>query len=173
MASPTAGAPFGAVGRSPARCRCGRGRHATKAGLCAGGHPWVGFPGPALLCGEHAAPSFWSVEAEARRGIVEDVVRDAGFTAEDAPRALELAAEALAQAVLLKNAAYARVVESGGPLTSAQRPRRAYAVWLAATARVTDYVRLIGLRRVPRPAQTLQEYVASLADERDQIREHD
>ena len=54
----------------------------------------------------------------------------------DAPEALRLAASSIAQAVIVQQSAFARLVESGGPLTSKGRSRRAFTVWLAATDRL-------------------------------------
>src|ERR1700676_1395472 len=85
----------------------------------------------ALVTGAHSA-AFWRAQEEARREIVRAVVEDAGHAPDDAPRALRLAADGIAQAVLLRDAAFQRVVESGGPMTSAGRVRRAYQVWLTA-----------------------------------------
>ena len=50
-----------------------------------------------------------------------------------------------------------RIVEAGGPLTSKQKLRQAFKVWCAAHDRTEKHLRLVGLRREPRPAQTLAE----------------
>ena len=70
---------------------------------------------------------------------------------------VELAASGLAQAALIRDAAYARIVEDAGPLTGRGRPRRAYQVWLAASERVSRGLALVGLRRVPRPVATASD----------------
>jgi hypothetical protein len=105
----------------------------------------------ALVAGQHSA-AFWQVHIDARRAIVEGVLSDAGHTPDDAPRALQLAADGIAQAALMRDSAFSRVVQSGGPLTSAGRTRRAFGVWLVASDRLEKYLRLVGLRRVPRNA---------------------
>jgi len=114
----------------------------------------------ALLVGERSS-AFWNACEGARRDIAAAVIADQGHSAEDAPRALWLAADGLAQAVLLRDAAFLRVVESGGPLTASGRTRRAYAVWEASSDRVVAHLRLIGLRRVPKPSPSIHEYIAA------------
>ncbi len=75
------------------------------------------------------------------------MLTDRGHTDEDAPRALRLAAEGIAQAVLVRNSAFARMVEGGGPLSSSGRERRAFAVWTAALDRLERHLRLVGIER--------------------------
>ena len=89
------------------------------------------------------------------------IIQDAGHTSQDAPKALQLAADSIAQAVLLQRSAFTRVVESGGPITSSDRTRRAYVVWQSSTDRVERGLRLVGLRRVPGPAPSLHEALAA------------
>src|SRR5262245_9946894 len=81
----------------------------------------------ALVVGARSS-AFWQAHDAARREIVAAVVADAGHGMEDAPRALLLAADGIAQATLLRDAAFIRLVESGGPMTSAGRTRRAFVV---------------------------------------------
>ena len=155
--------PFGAVGpTTAAACRCGAPPHAEHAGRCAAGHV-AGGNSFALVAGQHSS-RFWAEHQAQRRGIVAAVVADAGHSPDDAPCAFLLAADGLAQAALLRDAAFLRVVQSAGPLTSAGRTRRAYSVWLTASSRVTDHLRLVGLRRVPKTASTLAEYLTQRAD---------
>jgi hypothetical protein len=100
----------------------------------------------AILTGKDSV-SFWEEQAGARREIAEAVLRDAGHTSDDAPKALELAAQGLAQAVLIRDAAFHRILESGGPLTNHGRARRAFTAWMAATDRVERLLRLCGVER--------------------------
>jgi hypothetical protein len=93
------------------------------------------------------------------------IVEDAGHTADDAPRALLVAADGLAQAVLVRDSAFARVVQQGGPLTSTGRTRRAFQVWTAALDRVERHLRLVGLSRVPAPAETFAQGMRRIAAE--------
>ena len=159
-AKPRDGEPFGVVG-----CKCGRGTHATIHGKCAGGHPLPGFPGHALVTGKRSE-LFWKAAAEAQSDIVRAVLRDKGSTIEDAPETLRREAEGLAQAVLLRDSAFLRVVESGGPLSSSDRARRAFQVWSVCDGRVERHVRTIGTDRVPSGALNVKgmspdEYIAA------------
>lgn len=140
--------PFGAVVSASDRDASGRFVRGNRAALVVGAQ----------------STGFWMAHEAARRDIRRQLIADAGFGDEDAPRALQVAVDSIAQAVLLRDAAFARVVEGGGPLTSAGRARRAYAVWLTATGRVERYLRLVGLRRVPKAALTFEQAVAAAAE---------
>src|SRR2546422_296730 len=100
----------------------------------------------AFVTGSRSA-QFWTAHGAAIRDIVRDVIEDAGYTTDDAPRALRLAADGAAQAALLRDSAFVRVVESGGPMTASGRTRRAFAVWTTATDRLERHLRLVGLKR--------------------------
>ena len=119
------------------------------------------MPGPALVVGSHSR-AFWVAQAQARQAIQDGVLRDVGHTPDDAPEALRLAASSLAQAAIVQQSAFARLVESAGPLTSGGKQRRAFVVWLQASDRVERFARLVGLRRVPRPAPSLAEALADV-----------
>src|SRR5689334_23132240 len=106
--------PFGAVGPAADRDSSGRFTPGNRAAMIVG-------------CRSSA---FWAAHEATRRDICRDVIADGGFAADDVPRALQLAADGIAQATLLRDAAFLRVVESGGPMTSAGRTRRAFTVWL-------------------------------------------
>src|SRR5262245_46877438 len=153
--------PLGEAGRAPDRDSSGRFVRGNKV---------------ALVVGQHSR-SFWNAQEAARRDIVEAVIGDAGHTPDDAPRALLLAADGIAQAMLLRDAAFLRLVESGGPMTSAGRTRRAFVVWQSAVDRRERHLRLVGLKRAPKPAPSLQDYLranleAEAARER-QLHDHD
>jgi hypothetical protein len=119
----------------------------------------------ALVTGERST-QFWRAAEAARRESRDAIIRDAGHTSQDAPEALRVTAEGLAQAVLLRDSAFARVIESGGPLTSSGRTRRAFAVWTAAADRVERYARLVGVRRVPQQVN-VAERLAQMHEERE------
>ena len=136
-------------------CRCGLGPSSKHPDRCAAGHVLRGNE-VALVVG-HRSPAFWREHAEARRELREAVVADAGHVTDDAPRALLLAADSIAQATLIRDSAFLRLVEAGGPLTSHGRTRRAFVVWCAAVDRVERHLRLIGLRREPPTSRTLAE----------------
>jgi hypothetical protein len=115
----------------------------------------------ALVVGASSS-AFWAAHAAARREIWRDVIADFGYTETDAPRALQLAADGLAQASLLRESAFAKLVESGGPMTSAGRTRRAFVVWQVAADRVEHYLRLVGLQRRARPTLNVAAQFAQL-----------
>jgi hypothetical protein len=131
-------------------CKCGSPAHASDPARCAKGHNRVGVAGPALFTGEQSA-TFWQAAEHVRRETVAAVLADRGHTEEDAPRALVIAASGLAQAALMRDANFERVVAAGGPLTATERARRAFSAWLQACDRTEKYLRLVGLHRVPRP----------------------
>jgi hypothetical protein len=114
----------------------------------------------AVLTGEHSE-AFWREHEDARRELVAAIVSDAGSTLTDAPRTLLLAAEGCAQAALIRDSAYQRMVASGGPLTSSGRVRRAFTVWQAAIDRCEKHVRLLGIQGKPRQVPTLAEVMAN------------
>jgi hypothetical protein len=149
--------PFGAIGPvATTRCRCGAARHQEHDDRCAKGHPWRGTAGPALVVGVSSV-TFWREHAAARREIRAAIIADAGRTEADAPRALAIAAESIAQAVLIRDSAYLRLAEAGGPLAASGRVRRAFVAWSTAVDRLERHLRLVGLRSVPKRTPTLAE----------------
>jgi hypothetical protein len=104
--------------------------------------------------------AFWAEHALARREIASAVMRDAGHDEGDAPEALKLAADSIAMAALVQQSAFQRLVEARGPLSSAGRTRRAFVVWVQATDRLEKFVRLVGLRSVPKRVPSLAEVMS-------------
>jgi hypothetical protein len=154
-------APFSAVGAESAPvCQCGSGPHPELEGRCAAGHVTRGN-GLALVVGQHSA-AFWAAEADARREIRQDVIADQGHTEADAPRPLAITAETIAQATLIRDSAYLRMAESGGPLSASGRTRRSFKVWCEASDRLQSHLRLVGLRRMSRPID-IRERLATAA----------
>jgi len=157
--------PSGDVGSATAKVRepvcecCGGGPHPKDPGRCTGGHMLKG--NMAGFNTGHKSVQFMETHSEVRRELISAIIQDAGFSPDDSPpKALELAASGLAQAVLVRDSAYARMVESGGPLTSSGRTRRAFEVWLKSTDRVERHLRMVGLKKAPRAVQTLEEVMA-------------
>lgn len=144
----------GALPERPA-CRCGAAQSTQHEDRCANGHVLKGVAGPALKVGQHSQ-TFWDAQDDARRELRAAIIADAGHSTDDAPRALSLAAESIAQATLVRDAAFARIIEAGGPLTSRGRTRRAFSVWLTSLDRLERNLRLVGLRRIPKPVDPLQ-----------------
>ncbi len=138
-----ASVPSGAVGA--VLCRCGAGQHPIDTGRCRNGHTWRGSA-LALVTGARSA-QFWQQAVGARHELAAAIIADAGQVEVSAPRALQLAADSIAQAALLQTSAFERLVESGGPFTSSGRTRRAFSVWLSATDRLERHLKLVGLER--------------------------
>ncbi len=140
--------PFGVVGPSTDRDAGGRFVSGNKAALVVGGR----------------SAAFWNAHQQALRDIRQAVIADAGFTEQDAPCALVLAAEGIAQSALLRDSAFERLVESNGPMTSSGRTRRSFVVWQATVDRLERHLRLVGLRRAPKPAMSIAEFLAAASD---------
>ncbi len=155
--------PIGEVGSLPAVCKCGVTERNAKGDRCANGHNLKGQAGPALVTGEHGV-TFWSAQEAVIQEIIARIVADAGHTPEDAPTALTMAAEGVAQAITVRDSAFRRLVESGGPLTSSGRTRRAFSVWTAALDRAERHLRLVGLESKPKRVQTLSDIMREHAD---------
>ncbi|MCX6539599.1 MAG: hypothetical protein NT151_11810 [Acidobacteria bacterium] len=143
-----AGAPLGTVGPDA-------GRSALNGQFLPGNTA-------AMVVGDRSA-QFWRAQDATRREIVGAVIADSGHTPDDAPRALQIAAEGIAQAALVRDAAFDRMVESGGPLTSKDRGRRSLTVWLAASDRLLRHLQVVGLRRVPRSARGIVDAITQEA----------
>lgn len=145
------GEPSGGNGASGgAVCKCGAGPHADDPERCASNHFLPGNS-KALVTAEHSG-KFWHEADGVRRELRSAIIADQGHTESDAPRALSIAAESIAQAVLVRDSAFRRMAESGGPLSSGGRARRCLDVWLGAMDRVERHLKVVGLKRVPRPA---------------------
>jgi hypothetical protein len=152
-----------AASPSASHCKCGEPQSPRDPSRCARGHVWIGATGPALTHGAHSRV-VWQHEAEARRAIVAAILSDAGYTdADAAPRALVVECEGIAQAVLLRDSAYRRMVEAGGPLSANERRRHAYDIWLTSGDRVDRGVRVVGTRRVERTVSSLSALLAGPA----------
>ena len=161
----TENAPISPVGTRP--CRCGAGPHPTHEGRCANGHTWGGHPGPRLLVGERSRV-LWSAADTERHAIISAVLAAKGETPDGATPMLRAAAAGFAQAILIRDSAFTYIGQEGGPLSSHGRPRRAFAVWQAASDRAERMIRLLGLER---QAHTLtpdgpRAYVAAMASQR-------
>lgn len=108
----------------------------------------------------HRGYRFWQQHDQLYRGLQEEVARDLGHDGlDDAPAAARSAIAGLVQALIIRDSAYRRVVEDGGPLTSKGRTRRAAKVQESYDRRVEAWVRRLGIDREPAPVPSLQEYL--------------
>lgn len=154
------GDPFTAT---EASCSCGAGPHPEHPGRCAAGHV-LRNNGLALFIGVTSV-AFWQQHAAARREIAEAIIRDAGFAEDDAPRALQIAADGVAQAKIVRDASYIYMAEAGGPFSSSGKARRVFAVWVAAMDRLERQLRLVGLERKTRPVPSVTEIMAAAKEQ--------
>jgi hypothetical protein len=106
----------------------------------------------ALVHGARSA-AFWNAVSSAQAAARAAILSDLGHDLDDAPHALIKAVDGLVQAVLIRDAAFTRIAEMGGPTTLRGRHRAAFRVWAEAADRAERHMRLIGIRRVPRQVE--------------------
>jgi hypothetical protein len=114
----------------------------------------------ALVSGARST-AFCDAVAGIRNEFVDGVLADQGVSRDTAPRALLASANGLAQAMLLRDACFERIVEAGGPTTSLGRTRRQAVLWKAFDTQVIGHLRVIGIHRAPKPTQSLAEALAA------------
>ena len=103
---------------------------------------------------------FWQEAEAALDEMASSILADRGFAYADAPVALRLAARGAAQAAIVRDAAYTRMVESGGPLSGSDRERGAHKIWAAASDRVLRHTQAIGYERKATDLPTITDYLA-------------
>lgn len=101
----------------------------------------------AVITGTRSA-RFWAAAEAQREQLTVGILRDHGFeNLAEAPVALRLAAQGAAQAEIIRDSAFARLVECGGPLSGSDRERGAHRVWAAACDRLLRHIQVLGLAR--------------------------
>ncbi len=147
---PTAGSaptpdPFGALGPVSGRDRAtGRFAPGNRA---------------ALVTGERSR-QFWEAADAERRAKRAALLRQRGFASEaDAPPALVAVADGCAQAVILRDATFNRVIELGGPTTTHDRRRDVLKVWENASDRALRHLQAVGLETQERDAMSIEQYI--------------
>jgi hypothetical protein len=123
-----------------------------------------------MVVGSRSA-AFWRAHAAERAAIEQELISDAGFAPEDAPAALRLAVEGIAQATVVLRSAFERIGEAGGPLTMTGRGRRAFVVWLQTFDRLERGLRLVGLQRRSKPVNPLDAIRQAVIDANREDRE--
>jgi hypothetical protein len=99
----------------------------------------------AMITGERSR-QFWQAAEASRREMRRAYLAQRGFAREqDAPATLVAAADGAAQAVLLRNGAFERVIEAGGPVTTNDRQRAVVKSWENASDRAFRHLQVIGL----------------------------
>jgi hypothetical protein len=121
--------PLGATG--PEAGRDGRGRFITANTV-------------ALVTGERSR-AFWMAAEGQRRETRQALLQQRGHTEADAPPALVLLCDGAAQACLVRDGAFNRLVESGGPTTTRGRHRAIVKTWESASDRAMKHLQAIGL----------------------------
>lgn len=144
----------------PGRCKCGE-LVDLETRRCARGH--VSRGNTAALVNGAKSLAYWQGVAEHRLALVGSFVSDAGYTTETAPAALLAVADGLAQALLIRDGAFARLVEEGGAITSTGKARRTLSVWSAAHSAAERHARTLGLTRIPRPTSPEANLAARVA----------
>jgi hypothetical protein len=115
--------------------------------------------GAAVVSGARSL-AFWEAVSDERRRLRAELLASRGFSSEaDAPAGLVLAADGAAQACLLRDASFERLVEQGGPTTDKGRTRRVLLVWQGAADRALRHLLAVGLGRTERNAGTLAEWL--------------
>jgi hypothetical protein len=127
-------APCGANGPEAGRDRLGRFTAGNTAAVTHGAR----------------SSAFWKAVQGAQAAARAAILSDLGHDLDDAPHALIRAVDGLVQAVLIRDAAFTRIAELGGPTTLRGRHRAAFRVWAEAADRAERHMRLVGIRRVPR-----------------------
>ncbi|MEO7189494.1 MAG: hypothetical protein ABI051_00410 [Vicinamibacterales bacterium] len=100
---------------------------------------------------------FWEAADSLRRDLAAGILHDRGYSFDDAPVALRLTALGLAEAQIVRDSAFARMVELGGPLTGKDRERGAHRVWSQASDRVLRHTSAIGFERAAPRVKTAIE----------------
>jgi hypothetical protein len=99
----------------------------------------------ALVTGERSR-QFWLAAERERRATRAALLRQRGYaSAQDAPPALVAVADGAAQALLVRDGCFNRLVESGGPTTTKDRHRAVLRAWEAASDRALKHLQAIGL----------------------------
>lgn len=114
-----------------------------------------------VVVGQHGR-RFWDSVSGAIAAHSAAILADLGHTPDSAPIALETAVRGLAQASALRDSAFERVAEAGGPSTLRGRQRAAFRIWVEASDRVAAHLRLVGLARRERPVDPLEAVRAAV-----------
>jgi hypothetical protein len=143
--------PSGVLGADAERDTRGRFQKGNRAAVVTGGR----------------STAFWAAQEAHRRAIVAEVLRDHGQAGEPS-YALRASADGLAQSTILRDSAFERLLEMGGPLTENDRHRSAFPVWQACSASVERHARLLGLERKVKDVakMSIHEWLATQGPER-------
>jgi hypothetical protein len=93
---------------------------------------------------------FWEAAAGARTRLRDAAIVDRGFALADAPVTVQAVADGLAQAVLIRDGCFLRLLALDGPLTTSGRRRDVLTAWEGASDRALRHATALGLSRVGR-----------------------
>lgn len=135
--------PSGDVGTASDRDRAGRFTRGNRAAVVTGSR----------------SIKFWNAAEAQRDELTAGILADRGYRIDDAPVSLRLAAQGAAQAQIVRDAAFARMIEAGGPLSGSDRERGAHKIWAAASDRLLRHVQTIGYDRAEPKLPSISEYL--------------
>lgn len=135
----------GTASVSDAVCSCGAGPHEELEDRCAGGHLIRG--NMAAATAGHRSVRFWEAHEEDHRERVRAVLVARGEDPQDPDPGMLAAAQGFAQAVIVRDSAYLRMAQEGGPLSSSGKVRRVFVVWKEASDKVLYHLAKLGLQR--------------------------
>ena len=113
----------------------------------------------AAIVGNRGA-DFWREQAGQLERLRARFLADAGFASSDtAPLTLDIVAHSMAQAVVVREAAFSHMTAAGGPLSESGKPRRAYTVWAASNEALIRDLRsaIAELATTPRPDRSSRD----------------
>lgn len=102
--------------------------------------------------------AFWTAVSDAKRELVAAASADLAVDAQSAITHQGLI-DAWAEARLLRAAMFARMAEQGGPVTGKGRARAMFKSYLAALDREVKLAQTLGLRRQPKPVQSIDDFL--------------
>ena len=124
-------------------CRCGAGAHPTDEERCSRGH--VTHANQKATVSGSRSKRFWNEAQAALDETVTALLRGRGYTRENAPPALHMAAETAAETILVRRGTFERLAEAGGTVTDAGRARRIAAAWADAADKTLRALKACGL----------------------------
>lgn len=136
-------------------CKCGAPPHEEREDMCARGH-FIQGNVAAVVSGSRSV-QFWEEHDADKRERVREVLVARGEDPKDPDPGMLAAAQGFAQSCIVRDSAYYRMAQEGGPLSSSGKVRRVFVVWKESADKVLRHLEKLGLRREPRPAPSLGE----------------
>lgn len=102
--------------------------------------------------------------APLKADLVARVYVDLGLTADEVPEVMRTCIDMWAEATILRQVAFTRLSQQGGPITNKGRTRALLATWQTAFDRELRVAERIGLERRAKPAQSLHDWLTDTPD---------